>query len=130
MNLNQPTGRYYRFPAIQGDTVAFASEDDLWQVKSTGGQARRLTSGLGSASTPTYSRDGKWLAFSGKEEGPFEVFVMPAEGGQPRRLTFLGANVCNVVGWTHDNRIVFASDYGQPFMKMLALYAIAPEPRD
>ena len=32
---------------------------------------------------------------------------MPADGGQPRRLTFLGATFCNVVGWTHDGRIVF-----------------------
>ena len=53
---------------------------------------------------------------------------MPAEGGQPRRLTFMGATFCNVVGWTHDGRIVFASDFGQPFMKMLALYSISPEP--
>ncbi|MBC8106511.1 MAG: PDZ domain-containing protein [Anaerolineae bacterium] len=121
---------YFRFPTIHADNIAFVSEDDLWQVSASGGEARRLTSGLGSTTTPAYSLDGKWLAFSGKEEGPLEVYVMPAECGQPRRLTFFGATFCNVVGWTHDNRIVCATDYGQPFMKMLALYSISPEPAD
>ncbi|CAN5350786.1 S41 family peptidase [soil metagenome] len=121
---------YYRFPTIQGEKIAFSSEDDLWQVSAGGGEARRLTSGLGSATNPVYSRDGQWLAFSGREEGPLEVFVMPADGGHPRRLTFFGATFCNVVGWTHDGRIVFATDFGQPFMKMLALYSISPEPTD
>jgi tricorn protease len=125
--MMQLNGGYYRFPTIHGDTVAFTSEDDVWCVSSAGGEARRLTSGLGSAANPAYSRDGKWLAFSGREEGPPEVFVMPAEGGQPRRLTFLGAMFTNVVGWTNDNKIVFASTYGQPFNGMIRLFAISPE---
>ena len=86
-------GGYYRFPTILDDTIAFVSEDDLWCVSAEGGIARRLTSGLGSALHPAYSRDRKWLAFSGREEGPLEVWVMPAEGGQPRRVTFLGASL-------------------------------------
>src|SRR5262245_35123971 len=63
---------YYRFPTILDDVIAFVSEDDLWCVSSAGGEARRLTSGLGSTSHPAYSRDRKWLAFSGREEGPLE----------------------------------------------------------
>lgn len=117
---------YYQFPTISNDTVAFACEDDLWCVSASGGEARRLTSGLGSATNPVYSRDGKWLAFSGREEGPLEVFVMPAAGGQPKRLTYLGVGSV-VVGWTNDGRIVFASTYGQPFLKMPKLWAIAPD---
>lgn len=128
--MNFSEGGYYRFPTIQGERIAFASEDDIWEVSARGGEARRLTNGVGSATTPAYSPDGKWLAFAGKEEGPLEVYVMPADGGQPRRLTFFGATFCNVVGWTNDGRIVFASDYGQPFLKMLALYSVSPELRD
>src|SRR5436305_14765834 len=52
---------------------------------------------------------------------------MPADGGQPKRLTFLGAPLCNVVGWTNDHRIVFSSSYGQPFGGMARLYAVSPE---
>ncbi len=104
---------YYRFPAIHNDTVVFVSEDDLWTVSVHGGVARRLTSGLGSASYPALSPDGNWLAFSGRDEGPTEVYVMPAEGGPSRRLTFLGANSL-VIGWRGD-QILFSSDAAQPF---------------
>ena len=71
---------YYRFPTINDEQIIFVSEDDLWTVPSGGGIARRLTSGLGAASFPALSHDGKWVAFSGRDEGPLEAFVMPRRG--------------------------------------------------
>ena len=110
---------YYRFPAISGDTVYFASEDDLWSVPARGGIARRLTSGLGASSYPAVSSDGRWLAFSSSEEGVSEVYVMPADGGRPRRLTYEG-KICRVIGWTppqhrQPNHVIYASVAEQPF---------------
>src|SRR5437870_9496691 len=109
-----PDGGYYRFPSIHNDNVVFVSEDDLWSVPASGGEARRLTSGLGTASHPALSLDGQWLAFSGREEGAAEVYVMPALGGPAKRLTFIGAGLVGalVVGWTNDGRIVYASAAG------------------
>ncbi len=117
---------YYRFPTIHDDQIVFVSEDDLWTVSAEGGVARRLTSGLGAASYPKLSPDGKWLAFSGREEGHTEVYVMPAEGGQPKRLTYLGSNVI-VVGWDRQGRIVFSSHANQPFLRLFTLFAVSPE---
>jgi tricorn protease len=109
---------YYRFPSIQGDTVVFASEDDLWSVPVHGGIARRLTSSLSNATRPFVSPDGEWLAFAALEEGNPELYVMPAAGGVARRLTFLGAPITRPVGWSRDGtRILFASTYGQPFIR-------------
>jgi len=122
---SNPNG-YYRAPAIHGDRIVFVSEDDLWTVPAGGGIARRLTSGLGAAASPALSLDGRFLAFSGREEGPSEVYVMPADGGQPQRLTFLGAN-CNVVGWNPQGQIIFSSANEQPFGSLHRLYAIAPD---
>ena len=108
------TQGYYRFPTIHNNTVVFVSDDDLWTISADGGIARRLTSGLGSVSHPALSRDGKWLAFSGRDEGSVEVYVMAAEGGEARRLTYLGANTL-VVGWTVSGKIIFNSNAQQPF---------------
>src|SRR5579862_6688455 len=120
------TQGYYRFPTIHNNTVVFVSEDDLWTVFAGGGIARRLTSGLGSASHPALSLDGKWLAFSGRDEGSLEVYVMPTEGGEARRLTYLGANTL-VVGWTSSGKVVFSSNAQQAFAGPPRLWAIGLE---
>ncbi|MGD0061460.1 MAG: PDZ domain-containing protein [Verrucomicrobiia bacterium] len=120
------TSGYFRFPTIHNDVVVFVSEDDLWTVSAGGGIARRLTSGLGAASHPALSADGQWLAFSGRDEGSLEVYVMPAAGGEARRLTYLGANTL-VVGWTDNGRIVFSSNAEQAFGGPPRLWTISPE---
>jgi tricorn protease len=126
-------GGLYHDPAIHNDTVYFVSEDDLWSVPSAGGIAQRLTSGLGAASYPAASPDGHWLAFSSSEEGESEIYVMSAEGGPARRLTYEG-KMCRVVGWTPKdyhlpNHIVYASLAQQPFLA-LNLRAVSTENGD
>ncbi|MDI9381328.1 MAG: hypothetical protein QM845_10690, partial [Verrucomicrobiota bacterium] len=80
--------RLLRFPAIHGDTVVFGYAGDLYSVPVQGGVARRLTSDpQGYEMFPRFSPDGKWIAFTGHYDGNTEVYVMPSEGGVPRRLT-------------------------------------------
>ncbi len=107
---------YLRQPTICGDAIVFVCDDDLWRVDSTSGVARRLTAGLGEPSTPALSPDGKWLAFAGRDEQHPEVYLMPAEGGPARRMTWLGPDVM-VRGWTPDGRILFVTTWGQPFFR-------------
>ena len=99
---------YYRYPTLARDTLVFASEGDLWRAPATGGAAVRLTSHPEEESSPALSPDGRWLAFNAHYDGPTEVYVMPAAGGAPKRLTFEGGNV-RVIGWTPDGRLTFAS---------------------
>ncbi|UCC62530.1 MAG: PD40 domain-containing protein, partial [Anaerolineae bacterium] len=123
--MNSQLKGYYRYPTVHGDRVTFVAEDDLWLVSSTGGVAQRLTANLGEVTHPFFSPDGEWLAFIGREEGHPEVYLMPAAGGPARRLTYLGREGM-VVGW-HDDKIVFASDHGQPFRRELWLYTVDVE---
>jgi tricorn protease len=117
---------YYRFPTVYQDRLAFVSEDDLWLVPLAGGLARRLTTSLSEISLPRFSPDGSLLAFVGREEGHPEVYVMPAEGGPARRLTFLGGGVCVLCGWTPDgSEILFTSDYGSPFERETQAFAVS-----
>ena len=80
--------RLLRFPAVHGDTVVFSYAGNLYRVAATGGIARRLTSHEGYEMFARFSPDGKWLAFTGQYDGNTEVYLMPAEGGVPKRLTF------------------------------------------
>ncbi|MBL9134891.1 MAG: PD40 domain-containing protein [Verrucomicrobiales bacterium] len=81
--------RLLRFPAIHGDSLVFGYAGDLYQVAATGGVARRLTSDPQSYEMfPRYSPDGRHLAFTAQYDGNTEVYVMPAQGGIPRRLTY------------------------------------------
>jgi tricorn protease len=120
------TSGYYRFPTVYKDTIVFVSEDDLWSVPLGGGMARRLTSNLSEATQPILSPNGKWLAFVGREDGQSDVYVMPAIGGQAKRITFNGG-ICWTVGWTKDGRIIFANNNGQPHIPMLHLYKLDVE---
>ncbi len=116
---------YLRQPTIQGDTVVFVCDDDLWSVPASGGTARRLTAGLGEPSTPALSPDGRWLAFVGRDEQHPEVYLMPAEGGPARRMTWLGPDVM-VRGWTRDGHILFVTTHGQPFFRNYRAFTLDP----
>ncbi|MCW1887341.1 S41 family peptidase [Luteolibacter flavescens] len=96
---------FFRMPALHGETVVFTAESDLWKVSVKGGSAQRLTTHPGLESSATISRDGKWLAFTAEYEGPMETFVMPLDGGLPKRLTWHGEG-SRPVGWTSDGKVL------------------------
>lgn len=115
--MSQQEARLLRFPAIYGDKIVFSYAGDLYSVTSTGGIARKLTTHKGYEMFPHFSPDGKWIAFSAQYDGNTEVYVMPSEGGEPKRLTFtatlerddisdrMGPN--NIVtSWTTDGKSI------------------------
>jgi tricorn protease len=112
--------RLLRFPAIHGDQLVFGYAGNLYTVAVQGGQARRLTSDIGYEMFPRFSPDGKWIAFTGQYDGNTEVYLIPAEGGPPKRLTFtatlerddvsdrMGPNNI-VLTWRDSKTVVFRS---------------------
>jgi tricorn protease len=78
---------FLRNPTVSNTRIVFEYGGDLWSVPRQGGQAVRLTTGPGRESRPIFSPDGALVAFTGQYDGNVDVFVVPAEGGVPRRLT-------------------------------------------
>jgi tricorn protease len=131
--------RLLRFPAIHGDTIVFSYAGDLYTVPAEGGVARRLTSHDGYEMFPRFSPDGETIAFTGQYDGNTEVFVIPAAGGEPKRLTWtatlgrddvsdrMGPNNI-VMGWKSDgSRIVFRSRMDSFNDFQGKLYTVSPE---
>jgi tricorn protease len=120
MSQELPEGRLLRFPDVRGSKIAFVYGGDIWIDSTSGGTANRLTTHPGRELFPKISPDGKWIAFTGQYDGNFNVYVMSADGGQPRQLTFYQGSshqlsdrmgIHNeVVAWTPDSRrVVFLS---------------------
>ena len=94
-----------RFPDISGNTVVFSYAGDLWKAPATGGTAVRLTAHPGQELFAKFSPDGKWIAFTGQYDGDEQVYVMPAEGGVPKRLTWYPAHGPLAPRWGYDNQV-------------------------
>jgi len=117
----QDEARLLRFPATNDQQLVFTYAGDLYTVSLDGGMARKLTSHDGYEMFARYSPDGQTIAFTGQYDGNTEVFVVPAEGGTPKRLTYtatlgrddigdrMGPNNI-VMDWTPDGKkIAFRS---------------------
>jgi tricorn protease len=94
-----------RFPDIYGDKVVFTYAGDLWVASTSGGTAHRLTAHPGVEFFAKFSPDGKWIAFTGQYDGDEQVYVMSADGGEPRQLTFYPARGPLPARWGYDNQV-------------------------
>jgi tricorn protease len=104
-----------RFPTVSKTQIVFNYAGNLWIVNRDGGDARRLTSGVGVETLPHFSPDGSMIAFTGEYDGNRDVFVVPAAGGVPRRLTYHPATE-EVAGWTPDGKKILFNSAGSSFM--------------
>jgi len=112
--------RLLRFPTIHNDQVVFTYAGDLYTASAQGGVARKLTNDIGYEMFAHFSPDGQWIAFTGQYDGNTEVYVMQAQGGIPKRLTYtatldrddvsdrMGPNNI-VMGWRDNDTIIYRS---------------------
>jgi tricorn protease len=96
-------------PTLSKTQIAFAYGGEIWMVSREGGDAHRLVTGSDRLSGPVFSPDGTMIAYTGNYHGNNDVYVVPAAGGEPRRLTYHpGADVA--IGWTPDGKnVLFTS---------------------
>ena len=102
-----PDGSTIAFVVTQADRGDDSDHSSIWAVPAPGGEPRRLTQGT-SDSSPRWSPDGRSLAFlSARSDSPPQIYVLPVDGGEARRLTDLALGAGEPV-WSPDgSRIAF-----------------------
>jgi Tol biopolymer transport system component len=98
-----------------GKSVLFDLIGNIYELPISGGRAKQLTSGWTYQRAPRYSPDGKQISMVRDAEGPDEVWVMPASGGEPQRLTDHSRQelgwVRGTPSWAPDGKsIIFGAD--------------------
>ena len=122
-----------RNPSLSQDKIAFRYADDIWTVSRQGGDAERLTSNGHVVAGPFFSPDGAWIAYSAHLHGNTDVYVIPAAGGVPRRITWHPAG-SDVVGWSPDGKDVLIASGAASYRHFLRLFRVhadgsgVPEP--
>ncbi len=100
--------RLLRQPALSSTHISFAYGGDIWVSDLDNQKVLRLTSTPAVESNPEISPDGKLIAFNSNRSGNQAVYIVPIEGGTPKRLTWhpSSASVC---GWTSDGKFILYS---------------------
>ena len=89
-----------------GQSVIFCFEGDIWKAGLSDRQGFRLTAMQGNETNPKVSPDGKWIAFTGRQFGGADIFVMPSTGGDIKQLTWHSAPD-EITSWSWDSKTIY-----------------------
>ena len=126
-----PDGQRVAFVVTTIDEQKHEYRSSIWVVPTAGGEARRLTMGPASTHSPSWSPDGRWLAFVserepesldklGKKEkehkqhgkGKGQIWLLPMDGGEAHQLTFMQHGASGPV-WAPDSKhLIFSAAVG------------------
>lgn len=108
IQAQQPGSYFLSAPSLSpdGQTVVFSFEGDLWKASVANGEAVRLTAMQGYETNARISPDGQWVAFTGRQMGNPDVYLMPLAGGEIKQLTFHSGND-DVNSWSWDSRSIY-----------------------
>jgi dipeptidyl aminopeptidase/acylaminoacyl peptidase len=107
-----PDGNRVAYEVWRIDQEASEYRSAIWLAALDGSfEPRQFSAGEKRDASPRWSPDGRWLAFvsnRGPDKTPPQLYVMPADGGEPRRLTDEKEGVEGIT-WSPDStRIAYA----------------------
>ncbi|MGE3276642.1 MAG: prolyl oligopeptidase family serine peptidase [Vicinamibacterales bacterium] len=95
-----------------GRAVAYKSSEagtyDIWIAPLDGGAPRQLTSLPGREMLPSFSPDGRWVAFEADYQGVNvrDIYIVPVEGGDPVQLTNHPLDDSGIM-WAPDSKTLY-----------------------
>src|SRR5215467_3125888 len=105
-----PDGKSVVYVLGVADLPRAKRQSHIWMMDIDGSNARQMTRGDKSESSPVISPDGRWIAFISDREGDANLFVLPVGGGEARRVTSISTGVSDPL-WSPDGKsIAFSTD--------------------
>lgn len=109
VDINTSSGTWMSLDVSpDGRTVAFDLLGDIYTMPIGGGKATAVHSGVSWSMQPRFSPDGSELAFTSDAGGGDNIWIMKADGSDPRQLTKEDFRLLNNPYWSPDGRYVIA----------------------
>lgn len=91
-----------------GQTIAFDFLGDIYLLPIEGGAARNVSAGFQWDMQPRFSPDGQQIAFTSDRSGGDNIWVMDADGKNPRQITHETFRLTNNPSWSPDGQYIAA----------------------
>ncbi|HET7873819.1 MAG TPA: S9 family peptidase [Terriglobales bacterium] len=105
-------GQEVAFTSNRDEVEATSTNNEIFIVPITGGEAKKISTSPGGDSTPLYSPDGKWLAWrmqkrAGYESDRFELIVYDRKSNLGARITADVDRWVENIAWSPDSKYVY-----------------------
>ncbi|MHB8600498.1 MAG: S9 family peptidase [Ktedonobacteraceae bacterium] len=123
-----PDGQRVAFVVTSIEKRTYAYRSAIQVMSAEGGEAMRFTSDHANAHSPTWSPDGRWLAFVSDREGELQgnthaeqrqrgkgkaqIWLIPTGGGEARQLTFMPHGAVHAVWSPNSRQVLFSAGVG------------------
>jgi tricorn protease len=89
-----------------GKRVVVEARGDIWTLPAENGSPVNLTRTSGFAERgPSWSPDGKWIAYFGDETGEYELYIKQSDGrGETKKLTNMKGGFYSSATWSPDSK--------------------------
>ena len=95
-----------------GERVVLEARGDIWSLPAKHGSPRNMTLSNGVAErSPSWSPDGRWIAYLSDLTGEYELYIKQSDGkGETRRLTNDGQAFRYSPAWSPDSKHILFTD--------------------
>jgi dipeptidyl aminopeptidase/acylaminoacyl peptidase len=125
-----PDGRELCFTAVTDKVEATSTNGDLFLVSVAGGEPKRVTSNPGFDGAPTYSPDGRWIAYhaqltAGYESDRWRIMLYDRRAGKATSLTDNFDRSAAELLWSADSKAIIFTTENET---LNPVYSIAAQP--